>query len=212
MVDIHASEEEQVQAIKDWLRQYGLFIVIGLVIGVGGVFGVRAWDSHKLEQAQQASTRYSEITDIAKAGDFTKVKEQTDALKAEFPTSPYATQAALSMAALALDEDQADEAKAQLEWVLSSDAIEPMKHVARLRLARVALFVDKDADAAAKLVDADVDDAFEPLFQELRGDIFVAKEDFAAAREQYDLALANWDDDMGSDSLLRMKRDDIAGK
>ena len=212
MVDIHATEEEQVRALKDWFRQYGLFIVVGLIIGVGGVFGVRAWDAHKLQQAQQASAQYDGLTNTAKTADFPATKAAAEKLMSEFPASPYAVQAALSLAALAVDQGEAEVAKEKLQWVLNSDALPAMKDVARLRMARIVLNIDNDAETAGTILSVDGSPEFAVLYNELRGDVAVAQKDYAAAREQYDLALENWDEDLGSNDLLRMKRDDVEGK
>ena len=36
------TEEQQVEAIKKWWKEYGLTIAVGLVLGLGGIFGFRA--------------------------------------------------------------------------------------------------------------------------------------------------------------------------
>ena len=42
-MDIYASEEEQVQAIKKWGKENGPGIIAGLILGLGALFGWRYW-------------------------------------------------------------------------------------------------------------------------------------------------------------------------
>ena len=37
------TEEEQVEKLKAWLKENGLSIVMGIVIGVGGIGGYNYW-------------------------------------------------------------------------------------------------------------------------------------------------------------------------
>ena len=39
------TEEEQVERLKAWLKENGLSIVFGIVIGVGGIGGYNYWNA-----------------------------------------------------------------------------------------------------------------------------------------------------------------------
>ena len=49
------SEKEQLEQIKSWLKENGLSIVLGIVLGLGGVYGWRGWQAHKVDVAEEYS-------------------------------------------------------------------------------------------------------------------------------------------------------------
>lgn len=210
MVDIHATEEEQLTELKNWFKENGKYLVAGLLLGAGSILGYRSWDSYQTDLARSASGSYEDVRDAAAAGDTDKARELGSALISEFPSSPYATHTALSLAVVALDAGNPDEAVRQLKWVLDSSARDSLKHVARLRLARVQLFSQSKAQAAIDTLDGHTGGEFDALYEELRGDAWLALGDKDKARSAYELALANWDPDLGSTALLQMKMDDLA--
>lgn len=211
MVDIHASEEEQVAALKKWVGDYGKYIVLGLVVGLGGMYGFRAYEAHKATMAQEASDGYEEVRSTIALGDLSLAREQGQAVIDEYSGSPYAVHTALVLANLEVDDAQPDAAEARLKWVLSSSADDALKHVARLRLARVQLFSQNHPETALGTLKVEDEGEFTALYAELRGDIFVEQGDTAAAREAYQAALDAWTSDMGAPLYLKMKLDDLAG-
>ena len=55
------TEEQQIEAIKKWFKEYGPTIIIGLVIGLGGVFGFREYQDYSETQMQTASDAYETV-------------------------------------------------------------------------------------------------------------------------------------------------------
>lgn len=210
MVDIHATEEEQLNQIKAWFKENGKYLIAGLLLGAGSILGYRSWDSYQTEMSRSASAAYEEVRDAAAAGNTDKARELGAALIEEYPASPYATHTALSLAVVALDAGNADEAARQLAWVLDSDARDSLKHVARLRLARVQLYSQSKSQAAIDTLQGHEGGEFAPLYEELRGDAWLALGDQSKARAAYEAAVAAWDPDLGSAQLLQMKLDDLA--
>ena len=60
-MDVYTTEEEQVQAIKQWWKENAVSLIAGIVIGLAVLGGYRFWTETKQNQAQQASVLYSEI-------------------------------------------------------------------------------------------------------------------------------------------------------
>lgn len=210
MVDIHATEEEQLNQLKNWFKENGKYLVAGVLLGVGSIVGYRSWDGMQTERARMASAAYEDVRDAAAAGNTDKARQLGSALIAEFPASPYATHTALSLAVVALEAGNADEAVRQLRWVLDSDARDSLKHVARLRLARVQLFSQNKAQSAIDSLENQTGGEFAALYEELRGDAWLALDKPEQARAAYESALDLWDPDLGSADLLQMKLDDLA--
>lgn len=209
MVDIHATEEEQINQIKKWFKENGKYLVAGVVLGAGAILGYRAYDAYQIEQARSASAAYEVVRDAAAAGNKEQAKTLGQELISQFPSSPYATHTALSLAVVALDAGKPEDAVKQLQWVLDSNARDSLKHVARLRLARTQLYsLNKASDALATL-DVKKMGEFAALYEELRGDAYVVIGDSLAAQAAYSAALDQWNDDLGSNQLLQMKLADL---
>ncbi len=60
-MDPYASENEQIELIKDWWKRNGMPILGGLCIGLGAIYGWRAWQSQVNTRADEASTAYEEL-------------------------------------------------------------------------------------------------------------------------------------------------------
>ena len=52
------TDEETVELIREWLQQYGLTIIAGLVLGLGAIGGYRYW------QNQQETQRLNESAQL----------------------------------------------------------------------------------------------------------------------------------------------------
>lgn len=202
-MDVYNSEEEQVQAIKQWWKDNAVSLISGIVIGLAVLGGYRYWTDHKQSQAQQASEIYSEV--LAAAHGKT---EKTELLKKDFSATPYAGLAALLAAKENVDNNDIDKAISQLKWVVdNSDA--GIKHIATLRLARLYLSQDK-VDAAEALVKGVKVAGFSTAYNEVRGDINLAKNLPVQAKENYRLALASLTPGDQRYAIIKMKLDDLA--
>ena len=192
----YQSEEEQIEAFKQWWVDNGLKLVAAAVIIVGGSFGWQGWQGAQDEQAQQGSAIYTNMIDTVKASAEAPLTEEqqqavSDAvsqLKEEFGDSGYAHLSALVSAKLAVEADDLDAAATELEWVLSNKPSATLATLATLRLARVeaargnvdtALALIEDADAG-KMVSA---------YEEAKGDFHISMGHYAAAYTAYQAAL-----------------------
>lgn len=183
-MDDFLSEQEQWERVKAWVRSNGIVIVVGLSVGVAAVFGMGWWKDHKNAQALDASAQFREIVDHVARGDRTKSLALIEQLSSAHPKSPYADQGRLLSGALYVQSNELDKASTALRTVMENTKDKELALVARLRLARVLLAQNKPDDAIATLNGAKAG-AFEPRYQEVRGDAYVAKGDVAAALKEY---------------------------
>jgi predicted negative regulator of RcsB-dependent stress response len=204
----HYEDDAQVEQLRRWWRENWMALAGGLVLGLAGIFGWEAWQDARTRKAEQASHLYEDLRALAPDRS-AQATELVRKLKAEFDGTPYAAQGALHLAGLSARAGQWDAARAELDWVVRNAADAGLKKVARLRLARVLWQQDKPDLALAQLDIAD-GDAFAPLFQELRGDIELARGNRDAARAAWQKALDLGPAPAAREGLQR-KLDDLAG-
>ena len=200
----HLTEEQQVESIKKWWKENGMAVIAGLVIGSLALFGWRGWNEYQETRAAEAFVLYSDFQKSLVANDadsMTKLKSQ---LLADYKATPYAPLAALAAAKKAVEDNDMKSAKDSLQWVLDNTRQNQIQHTARVRL--VALMVnDVEYDAALALLAVKNTGGYTAVYEELRGDILLAKGDVAAARAAYDKALQ-------SDGLSPEGRDAVSVK
>lgn len=54
-MEIYSTEEQQVDAIKQFWKDYGTSILIGAVVGLGGLYGWNYYSDMKVAKAEEAS-------------------------------------------------------------------------------------------------------------------------------------------------------------
>jgi predicted negative regulator of RcsB-dependent stress response len=213
-VSVHLSEEEQLEVLKRWWKEYGKTVVIATVVAVAGYFAFTAWQDQQREKREAASNLYEDLLQIVsseqavgEAGKTTAVHLASQ-LKEADSSSLYAHNAAFILARLAVAENNLDEAAEQLTWVLDNKPAPATEQVARLRLARV-LLSQQAYDDAEKLLTTPVE-AFKSDYAEIRADINKARGNIEAARAGYEEALAATDPQQQERMmLLQLKRDDL---
>jgi len=192
------------------LQENGIAIVMGLVIAFGGLFGFKQWQLWQQNKARRASAEYTALSDFLKDEKLDAAVPYYETLKKEYSGSAYASLAALQMAHARVDAGQADLAAPMLQFVMSNGIPEPLKIIARERLARLRLDQNKP-DAALKLLDeSPTSVGFEARFDEIRGDIYRQKGDRKKAAQYYTQALAKLESGVGYRPLLELKLEDLA--
>ncbi|AKH20395.1 YfgM family protein [Sedimenticola thiotaurini] len=205
MVDVNLSEEEQVEALKNWWKENGKSVIAGIVLGLGGVFGWQYWSQHQQQVTEQASQQF-ELLSNSVATNSPAVVSQAEAIVTQYGQTPYAVFAALDLAKVKFQQGDVDGAKTQLQWVIAEAGDPSLQQIARLRLAR--LLLDQGAlDEASALVAQAPADSFRGDFAELKGDIALQQGNPAAARQAYKEALEY---DVSNSALVQMKFDDLA--
>lgn len=183
----YASDQEQVESIKNWWRKNGKSILLGVVIGVSAIVGWRLWSDHRATQAELAASQYEQVLAEMRSGDRAAAIERGARLVEEQRATPYAALTALALAKLKLEDNDQQGARYYLQWVIDNAETAALKDVARLRLARLLLAAG-DATAALTALDGIDMAAFALPAQELKGDILVALERRDEARAAYDAA------------------------
>ena len=181
-------EQERLDELKEWWRQYGNFVLLVVAAAALSVAAIQGWRYYRHSQATAAVTLYAQLDRAERAGDSKKVREIAGELAQKYGATPYAVFGALSAARASFDSGDLAGAKSQLQWVIERAREDEIKDLARLRLAGV-LLDEKNTAEALKLVEGKPADAMAGLYADLKGDILVAQGKTAEARSAYQLAL-----------------------
>lgn len=202
------TEQEELEALQKWWKENGRAVVIGLVLGLGGVFGWTTWQSRIEASAEQLSVVYQNMVDTAASDRHAEAVQQADAIIADHPDSEYAALAGLLGAKSALAAGQPAEAMRLLDSVIENTHRAELRDVARIRKAR--LLLDQGRGDAGLAILAQVGtSAFAASVEELRGDILMASRDAKAAASAYEAALASTSITPAMRARVQMKRDDL---
>jgi predicted negative regulator of RcsB-dependent stress response len=199
-------EQEQLENIKAWWKQYGTLVTLGVVACLVTIAAVQGWRHYRAQNAEQASVLYSQLDQAERSNDHKKVRDIAAQLIDKYGSTHYAGIAALSAAKASFTTGELEEATKNLQWAVDRARDEEMRDVARLRLA--GIFLDqKKYDEALKLISAEPRPAYTALYADMRGDILSAQGKAAEARAAYQIALDKSDARSQYRPLIEMKLD-----
>lgn len=201
---LHDSEEQQVEAIKDWWKENGKAVILGGVIGLGGLFGWQYYQDSVIAAKEAASESYSNAIE-ALANNGIEAVADTQAFIDANKESDYAALAALQLAKVQVEAGKLDDALAQLNWVKSNSEDEALMPLVSFRLARI-LAEQAQLDAALTELDGIKQANWAGRVAELKGDILLRKDDTAGAYSAYTEAQQAGD----ASQAIQMKLDDLA--
>jgi predicted negative regulator of RcsB-dependent stress response len=197
-------EQEQLDQLKHFWRQYGNLITWALIVVFGAIAGWNAYQYWQRNQAAQAAAMYDEVERAAQSGDLGKLDRALADMKDRYGGTTYAQQAALLAAKTFYDKGNADASRAALAWVVDKSPDAGYQAVARLRLAGVLLEA-KSYDEALKQLDASFPREFDALVADRKGDIHLLQGKKAEARADYQKAYKGFEERSEYRRLIEVK-------
>lgn len=202
-------EQEQLDSFKAFWSKYGNIIVWVLILALGSFAAWNYWKTHQRNKSVEASALYDELQTALMANDNAKVQRVAGDIRAKYEATAYAQMAALGAAKTAFEASDLKTAKAQLQWVVDNGNDE-YKSIAKLRLAGV-LLDEKAHDEALRLLATDFLPQFGAEVNDRKGDVLVAQNKIAEAREAYVAAIAAMDANSPGRQLVQVKLEAIGG-
>lgn len=197
-------EQEQLDAVKAFWKQYGNLITWALIAALAAYAGLNGWKWWQRDQAAKAGALYEQLELAAQSGDAQRAALVFGDLKQRYPRTVFAEQGGLLAARVQFDRGQIDAATASLDWVAQNASEEEYKTVAQLRLAGLLLQA-KDYDAALKRLDGAKAPTFEALVADRRGDVLLAMGKPMEARAAYQTAWKVMDEKLEYRRLIDAK-------
>lgn len=178
------SDKEQVQMVKSWWQEYGYHILFTILIVIIANFGWRYFKRHQQVYLEQASVTYSQMlmaTDQKKTDESKLFGER---LIKNYPSSLYASLAALILAKNAAQDNDLKLAVERLQFVIKKASNKNLREIARLRAARVLVAMKQSKEALNLLATID-DDHYVVAINEITGDALLDLGKTKEAEEAY---------------------------
>jgi predicted negative regulator of RcsB-dependent stress response len=211
------TEEEQVEAIKNWWNENGKSLIVTIVVILGGYFGWNGYQDNLRADGEAASSIYQQLVNKSTKplteqteADKTEMEAVAAQLKSEFPGTLYAQFSSLYLAKFAIESNNFEGAAAELQSLVDAGEKTPVTYLAQVRLARVFIQLEK-LDEALALVSMIPEPSFAVQYEETKGDVLFAKGDLAAALMSYQTARTSATALGINTQVLSRKIDDLAG-
>ncbi|GEM78802.1 YfgM family protein [Vibrio superstes] len=203
-MELYDSEEQQVEAIKDWWKENGKAVILGAVIGLGGLFGWRYYQDSVVSGQEAASDAYGKSIQALQAQGL-DATEQVQTFINDNADREYAVLAALQLSQAQVAAAEYKEALAQLEWAKANTKDDAIVPVITLRVARVKAETG-DIDGAIADLSAMQVAGWEGRVAELKGDLLLRNGDSEGALTAYSEAQQATD----ASQTIQFKLDDLA--
>ncbi len=197
-------EQEQLDELKHFWKQYGNLITWGLIVIFGAFAAWNGYHYWQRDQAAKAAVMYDEVERAAQSPDTSRLDRAMADMKERFAGTAFAQQAGLLAAKTYHDKANLEAAKASLSWVAGKSADEGYQAIAKLRLAGLLLEA-KAYDEALQQLSGTFPKDFVALAADRRGDVFAAQGKRSEARAEYEKAYKGLDDRTEYRRLVEVK-------
>lgn len=204
----YLTEQEQIELLKSWIKQYGPMVLMGILAAIVIVTGWRFWQERQSRIISHASSVYDEMLTMRARNDPKATLVQAKKLFNHYSHTAYGQMAAFMLARDAVNNRNFKEAEKQLNWVLDHSSSSTMRQIARIRLARV-LIAEKKPDESIKLLQTVDDKYFTGLTDEIKGDAYLAMNKVDDAKKAYHRALMELPNHDTIRPILQMKYENL---
>lgn len=207
-MEVYDTEQEQIEAIKKWFVENGKSALLGIIFGVGTIFGWRTWQSNIIEQAEDASEIYQQSLVAMGQENLEEARDNATNIINTYGSTGYSVLARLLLAYIESQESNYGLAEEHLISALDETDNETMIKEIKLRLARVYIANQKIEQALA-LLTSEQASSFSAQYNELKGDIYELQGENDAARLAYQQALIELESGTFDPTLLNSKLDSL---
>lgn len=189
MATYDLEEQEKLEELKAWWKQYGTLIVTTTALALIIIAGMRFWDGYQRSKSVDANAVYSRLLQATQADEASKVAELSGLVRDDYSRTVYASLGAFAAAKYHVEKGEHEAAREQLAWAAENARDAQLKAIARVRLAQVLIDLQQ-YDEALKQLEAEHPAAFTAQYAQTRGDIYALQGKVGEARTAYQAALA----------------------
>jgi predicted negative regulator of RcsB-dependent stress response len=156
-MDAHLYEQQQLENLKAFWHAYGKRLFIGGLFALVVYFAWDTWQTSQKNHLAHASNIYGQLINYEILSQPADASVQAKVLIDKFSKTPYAAFASLYLAKQAVLQDELEEARNHLQWVVTHFKNDPFPQIAQLRLARLELAEGNAESALSTLKTMDPD-------------------------------------------------------
>jgi predicted negative regulator of RcsB-dependent stress response len=183
---------EQEKLVKDWIKNNWLTIATGLILGLGGVFGLNYWKAQKQQQRFEIANQYQSFSEVFNLSEFDEAKKLLTELESKSGANFYTYEGHLLLAKEFAGKGELEDAASELKKVIDAKPDQLMTDVVKLRLARVYNGMEKYDDALSQAKSIATESLLS-IAQEIQGDAHLAKGNSKEAISAYESAVDKGD-------------------
>lgn len=210
-MSVYMTEDEQLENIKKWWNRNGNVVTVIISLILITIAGYRYMHWHQAKITQQASITYENMMVAFSNHNNKSVKSYANELIKDYSHSVYADVAHMTLAKIYISKDKLDQAKEELQIVATNSNMLALKQIAKIRIARILAAGKSYTNALDELATV-VDEAYLPVINELKGDIFGATGKYKEAISSYRLAIDEVKTNGMGNLFLEMKTNELAIK
>ena len=135
--DNFESDQEQIKVIKDFFKEYGMYILLGILVFFIVSYGFNFYKNNINNKSYQASDIYSEMIIAKEQNKINEVNILAEQLIKNYSKTTYASFASFMLAKNAIESGDFNIAKEKLKWVIKNNNSEIIKDLAKKRLDRI---------------------------------------------------------------------------
>lgn len=212
-MSLDTTQEQQAEAIQQWLQRNGRRCVLGLLLFSGLYLAIQYWHAQQQQQVTAASLAFERLLTLQQQP--TAAPADLDALAKHlmdtYPKTAYASLAALQRARLQVEHQTLDDAQTSLAWVIEHSKDKDLKAVARVRLARLQL-ASQHPKAARQTLAPLTHSPYQPLANALRAQTFLAEQQPNAAYAALKAALPHLPKPNAITTFFTLQAHDLSGQ
>ena len=202
-------DQEKIDAIKAWFREYGMYVVTILALGIFGSGGVFFWFDFQNDRSHEAADKMYDVSDAIKAGDISVARNKFLVLTEEYPNSFHTALASIRMAKLEHRQGNPERAVELLEIAIDGDISENLKILIKLRLAELMLDQKSFGRASEVLNGLEEFPAYASIVSDLKGDLYHSQGKISEAEASLSKALNAMVVKDSWKAIIEMKQDSI---
>ncbi len=200
----YSTDSEQIEALRNWWKKNGRYVVAGIVVAALVVGGWRLWGYWQAKRASEAAGLYAAVVLAEQKNDNAAVASAAHALIGQYPDTAYGALAGLALAKAEFARQHLTDAEQALKNVMQDSPDKGLAAVAQLRLASIQI-QHADAKTALATLKGTLPAAFTVTADTLRGEALSALGRNAEARAAWQRAFAASDPQSGAHQLLAMR-------
>lgn len=203
-----AGEDERLDQIREWWKEYRWTVIGGTAMGVLVVGGWTGWNEYTRVEQEAASVLFQQVSVAVVQADAITARQAFDDLLDSHEGSAYAEKARLLLARANYDAGEVEQARDLLQDAIKSSSEDSTIHAARIRLAQL-MIADGQFQEALDTLGSTSAGGFESHYQELRGDAFRGLNRNDDAKDAYQASIDSLNPDSASyRTILTLKLND----